>query len=141
MAEAYPTTTSNDAQQKQESPSSFQPIEPQFNSSQPSPYAQQYQDFTAPQQPYFTDPSSGPPPKVGGDGGEVPSYPGPANSGYTGFTTLQRNITFLKRIPGILNIIVVVSILIFSWFCLAIAKLKNVITNNFFFNGLKFFKQ
>ena len=72
------------------------PIEPRFNDSRPN----QPPDYTAPQQPYYAD-----------------SHPNkqtvdlPSNNGYAGTHRIVRSFHFLKTIPGVLNFVVLVSIL------------------------------
>lgn len=87
-------------------------IEPQFNDSHPSAQQQQQPapviDYTAPQQPYFINPCNN-------NNAQTVELP---NSGYVGNQgAFVLNLDFLKSIPGILNIIAIVSLIIFCFSC------------------------
>ena len=102
----------------------IQNIEPQFNDSHPA--AKQLApniDYTAPQQPYYINPYSNnnnnPPQMV-----EIQPPNAAPNSGYVGNQrAFAFNLNFLKTIPGILNLIAIVSSITLFVFCILPIKL------------------
>ena len=90
-------------------------IEPQFNDSHPSAQQQQQPapviDYTAPQQPYFINPYNNNSAQMVELPPNTASKP---NSGYVGNQgAFALNLDFLKSIPGILNTIAIVSLIVF----------------------------
>ena len=86
----------------------IQNIEPQFNDSHPT--AQPPIDYTAPQQPYFINPYSNNNTQMDNPPASTNSAP---NSGYVGSSGFFPNLEFLLSIPGILNLIAIVSMIYF----------------------------
>ena len=80
-------------------------IEPQFNDSHP---AQTTVDYTAPQQPYYLF-QGGKTQQQSQENNFPPSTNNIPNGGYVGSNAFVRNFDFLKTIPGVLNIIALVS--------------------------------